>query len=44
MKDWMKDGYSIGDTRSKAQKRADRKAAMEKSGRSWKATRKAGVK
>lgn len=41
MKDGIKDGYSIGDTRSKAQRRADRKAAMAQSGRSWRSTRRA---
>lgn len=39
MKDWQKEGYSIGDTRSRAQRRADRERAMERSRMSWKATR-----
>jgi hypothetical protein len=39
MKDWQKDGYSIGDTRSKAEKRADREREMAGTGMSWKATR-----
>lgn len=40
MRNWMKDGYSLGDTRSKTQKRVDREVATTQSGMSWRATRK----
>lgn len=39
MKDWQKEGYRIGDIRSKARRRVDRERAMRASGMSWKATR-----
>lgn len=39
MKDWMEDGYELGDTRSRTERRADRQAEMAATGMSWKATR-----
>lgn len=39
MKDWTEEDYSLGDTRSKGERLADREAAVKKSGMSWRATR-----
>lgn len=35
----MEDGYSLGDTRSRTERREDREREMAATGMSWKATR-----